>query len=379
MDKTNAQRSQLRAHEGLIAETQVPMDAFASDPSRGGSAGYPLWYRLSCLQKIAQVGLDQAVQELQPCRKTLVTWMARIRPYEQRGGLPRKLIGRDQLLLAIYITAYPDAEIEECAAYKLNNGGGLYSVSTICRRMQEFRLMRKKVSVEAFQAFLPRNILRRDQFFGMPPPLGVNGIQRRRLIDVNECALSIEPTTNRKTAGRSHTTTIRLRKPGHYPKGKKLMVIFFLEPGDPSLHPNQDGSIQNPRRWFYTYEDGGTNSTIFSEKVDLVLQSLEASNRPVDQHRVFLWDNLRSHLTNQVCQTVYARPSPNWFAFVARPPYMPKYGPSEYAFAELGYRLRQNCQDDWTYATLRQEVNQILGPTIGRGGSFDALFQHCGY
>jgi hypothetical protein len=46
----------------------------------------------------------------------LVKWMARICPYEQQGGLPRQLTGRDQLLLAIYITAYPDAEIEECAA-----------------------------------------------------------------------------------------------------------------------------------------------------------------------------------------------------------------------------------------------------------------------
>jgi transposase len=376
MAKTNAERSQRRAHEGQNLETHVPRDTFASDPSRGGSAGYPLWYRLLCIQQIAQVGLDQAVLELRPCRRTLVSWMARIHPYQQKGGKPRQLTGRDQLLLAIYITAYPDAEIEECAAYILNNGGGLHSVSTICRRMQELRLTRKRASIEAFQAFLPRNILRRDQFFGMPPPLGVSGIQRRRLIDVDECSISIEQT-NRKT-GRSHTT-IRLRKPGHYVKGKKLTVIFFLEPGDPSLPPNQDGSIQNPRRWFYTFEDGGTTSEIFSANVDLVLQSLEASNRPVDQHRVLLWDNLRSHLTNQVHQTVYARPSPNWFEFVARPPYMPKYGPSEYAFAELGHRLRQNCQNDWTYATLRQEVNQILGATIGRGGSFDALFQHCGY
>ena len=218
MAETNAQRSQRRAHEGLIVETGVSRDTFASDPSLGGSAGFPLWYRLICLQKIAQVGLDQAVQELEPCRRTLVTWMARIHPHEQRGGLQRRLTGRDQLLLAIYMTAYPDAEIEECAAYILNSGGGLHSVSTICRRMQELKLTRKRASIEAFQAFLPRNILRRDQFFGLPPPLGVNGIERRRLIDVDECSISIEQTNRR--SGRAHTT-IRVRKPGHYVKGKK--------------------------------------------------------------------------------------------------------------------------------------------------------------
>jgi hypothetical protein len=101
--------------------------------------------------------------------------MTRINPYEQKGGQPRQLIGRDQLLLAIYMTAYPDAEIEGCAAYILNNGGGLHSASTISRRMQELRLTRKRASIEAVQAFLPCNILRRDQF-GLPPPLGVNGI-----------------------------------------------------------------------------------------------------------------------------------------------------------------------------------------------------------
>jgi hypothetical protein len=293
MAETNAQRSQRRAHEGQSLETHVPRDTFASDPSRGGSAGYPLWYRLVCIQKVTQVGLAQVVQEHPPCRRTLQNWMDRIHPYKQKRGQPKQLIGRDQLLLAIYMTAYPDTKIEEFAAYILN-GGGLHSTSTISRRMQELRLTRKRASIEAFQVFLPRNILKRDQFFGLLPPLGVNGIERRRLIDVDECLISIEQTNRR--SGRAHTT-IQVQKPGHYVKGKKLTVIFFLEPGDPTLQANQDGSIQNPRRWFYAFEDGGTTSEIFSAKVDLVLQLLEASNWLVDQRRILLWDYLRSHLT----------------------------------------------------------------------------------
>jgi hypothetical protein len=50
------------------------------------------------------------------------------------------LIGRDQLLLAIYMMAYPNAEIKECVAYILNNDG-LHSTSTISRRMQELPLL----------------------------------------------------------------------------------------------------------------------------------------------------------------------------------------------------------------------------------------------
>jgi transposase len=334
MAESNRQRSQRRAVEGLTAETQVPKDVFEADPSHGG-IGYPLWYRLHCLDRVAAIGLDETVQEQKPSRKTLTNWMARVHPYERKGGHQRQLVGQDQLLMVIYLTAYPDAELEELAAYIVNNGGELHSTSTICRRLKELKLTRKKASIEAYQAFHPRNILRRDQFFGLPPPLGVNGIERRRLIDADECAVSIDQTNRR--FGRAHST-IRVRKPGHYTKGKKLTIILFFEPGDPTLPANVDGSIENPRRWFFTFEDGGMTSEIFSEKVDTVLQSLEASNRPVDQHRILMWDNLRSHLTNQVYQTVYTRQSPNRFDMVPCPPYMPKYGPTEYAFAELGFR-----------------------------------------
>ena len=139
-----------------------------------------------------------------------------------------------------------------------------------------------------------------------------------------------------------------------------------------------DGSVENPRRWFFMFEDGGTTSELFSEKVDTVLRSLEASTRQLDMHRVLMWDNLRSHLTNQVYQTVYIRPSPNKFEIVPRPPYMPKYGPTEYAFAELGFRLRQNCQPDWNFDNLHQHVINVLS-SIGRNGSFDSLYEHCGY
>jgi transposase len=269
------------------------------------------------MDRVAAVGLEQAANEVHPHKDTLANWLARVHPYDRKGGQPRRLVGRDQLLMVIYLTAYPDAELEEIAAYIVNNGGDLHSNSTICRRLKELKLTRKKASVEAYQAFNPVNIVRRDQFFSLPPPLGVNGIQRRRLIDADECSISIDQTNRR--FGRAHTT-IRVRKPGHYVKGKKLTIILFLEPGDPTLPANMDGSVQNPRRWFFTFEDGGTSSELFSQKVDTVLQTLEASTREVDMHRVLMWDNLRSHLTNQVYQTIYARPSPKQFEIVPLPP-----------------------------------------------------------
>jgi hypothetical protein len=57
---------------------------------------------------------------------------------------------------------------------------------------------------------------------------------------------------------------------------------------------------------------------------------------------------------------------------------MPKYGPIEYVFAELGGRLQQLVQPEWNFAILRQVVTNILSE-LGKNGGFDATFAHCGY
>jgi hypothetical protein len=210
----------------------------------------------------------------------------------------------------------------------------------------------------------------------LPPPLGVNGLERRSLVDADECAIFLETVNRRK--GLAHTT-IRVRKPGHYGKGKKLTVILFIEPGDPALPANVAGSIAYPRRWFQFLEEGGTTAEVFAANVDTVLTSMEGSGLNVDQLRTLMWDNLRSHLAPLVIQTVYLRqPTNSLFRCVPRPPYMPKYGPIEYAFAELGGRLQQLVQPNWNFAILRQVVTNILSE-LGRNGGFDATFAHCGY
>jgi len=107
------------------------------------------------------------------------------------------------------------------------------------------------------------------------------------------------------------------------------------------------------------------------------MNDMESSNLPVDQDRIFLFDNLRSHLTNQVQVTVHVRPSPNRFQTVPRPPYMPKYGPTEYVFAEVGAELAERVQPHWDMNILEQNVVDILS-RMGRDGTFQRIFQHCG-
>lgn len=133
----------------------------------------------------------------------------------------------------------------------------------------------------------------------------------------------------------------------------KITVILAVEPGDPTIPAHLDSSLENPRRWFWILDDAdGTSEDLFSRFVDHVLNRLEATTHQVDDHRICLWDNLRSHLGPTVYNTVYGRATPNTFSFIARPPYQPKYGPTEYMFAELTNRLQQRVQAEWTNDNL---------------------------
>lgn len=376
-DESNKKKRKQRSERGLHRELRVVRDTHDSDPSRGGSKGYPLWFRLDCIERVQNVGLEGAAPNLKPCLKTLENWMGRITPYEMIGGRERTaLVGRDQLLLTFYFWIYPDAELDEAAAFIVNNGGDVYSRQIISKRLKELRISGKVASVEAFQAFYPQNILKKERFFNLQRPMGVNGVSRALLIDADECGVSLEKTNRKK--GRAHTS-IRVRKRGHYTKGRKVTVILFVEPGDPNLPAMQDGSITNPRRWFYLFDEAGTTEELFAECVEDVLQTLETSGNADDKNRVLLWDNLRSHLTDLIYNTVYVRNDPqSSFDITPRPPYMPKYGPTEYIFAELSARLQQRSNPEWTFATLKDEIRDILS-NLGRNGHLNRTFEHCGY
>jgi transposase len=158
-------------------------------------------------------------------------------------------------------------------------------------------------------------------------------------------------------------------------------VICGIEPGDPTLPPNVDGSIvQHPRHWFKVNGNAGTNQVAFAEFCEYMLTDIETNPTPNgnDNDRLLMWDNLGSHLTLLVYQTVQGRPTANVFEIVRRPPYQPKYGPIEYIFCERGDQLRKNSQEDWTHLTLKNEIENILS-AIGRDGKFDHTFVHCGY
>jgi hypothetical protein len=138
------------------------------------------------------------------------------------------------------------------------------------------------------------------------------------------------------------------------------------------------GSIRRPRRWFTVNHIADTNQVTFVAFCDNLLTDIETHPCPGgnDDYRILMWDNLGSHLTPLVYQTVQGRPSPNVFEIVKRPPYQPKYGPMEYIFCELGDQLRKLSCENWTHQQLKHEIEQILS-SIGRDGKFDNTFAHC--
>ena len=90
----------------------------APHPFLGGT-GYPIWYREQQLEKW-NAGKVTDVSE-----SSLFRWSGRLEPYRQTGNRERsQIIGTELLNLVTYITAWPDATLDEMAAFIFNEGGG---------------------------------------------------------------------------------------------------------------------------------------------------------------------------------------------------------------------------------------------------------------
>ena len=128
----------------------------APPPRFGGSGGYPVWYREIQLQRF------NAGEAIDVSLASIYRWADRLEPFRQTGNRERTtIIGADLLSLVTYITAWPDATLDEMVVFIYNEGGGLYS--------------RQRIS----QWLLPKATRRNNQMFSfecgdsgiVPPPL----------------------------------------------------------------------------------------------------------------------------------------------------------------------------------------------------------------
>ena len=162
-------------------------------PRRGGSRGYPV-----CMRE-EQLALAAAGQPTTVCARTIQRWQQRLIPHRQTGNRENSVLrGLHQILLSTYVFAHPEATADEIATFIANSSDGtIYSRQAISTRLKQLGLSRKRASMEANQASLPRNMLLREMFWNMPTPAGIFGTPRRVLIDVDEAGFTLEKVNRR--------------------------------------------------------------------------------------------------------------------------------------------------------------------------------------
>ena len=355
-----------RANLGLSRQLEQTRRE-APHPFHGGR-GYDTWYRREQLDKAA-VGADVDVS-LSSIRR----WRERLEPYRATGNKAReKIVGVDLINLVTFLRAWPESQLEEMAVFLYNEGGPLYSVDVISKRLAELEITKKRASTEAYQAQREDVQFRVWSFFNCPSPLGIFQVPRRKLIDVDEFGITMEKCN--RTGGWA-LSVFRVRKDGHYHFGAKITVLFAIEPGDPRLPPHVRGSVQRPQRWIRCIQGCGTTINIFRDFCDHICMEIEHFGvEGTDDHRIFIWDNLAAHHSAYVHQTVTGRDGPCQFSIVARPQYHPKFGPIEYKICELTNILRMRKQPNWTMQTLENEIYAAAASIE----TFDSTFVHCGY
>jgi hypothetical protein len=266
------QCAQARRDLGLSRELQQVRTA-SSDPARGGSRGYDDWYRIDQLERHA------AGEDVRVSASSVACWRVRLQCHHMTGGCDRLVIvGQDQLLLCLCLFIYPEAlQADEIAMFIYKNGGDVYERSVVSRRLKDLQLTGKCASTEAYQAFTPRNLLKRRLFFTREPPLGILNQPRRRCVDFDEMGITIQRCTRTK----GHTIVgIHVRKPGHYDRGRKLTVLFALEPRNPNLQPQVDDSIERPHRWIWIREISGTDAITYYSFCDYMCTDIKATQSP---------------------------------------------------------------------------------------------------
>ena len=101
------------------------------------------------------------------------------------------IVGADQFLAVICMTIWPDSTTDGITTFIYNEGGGVHTRDQVSRRLKDMDVTWKVESTEAYEAFSPECLLCTERFWNRPPLLGVVRIDRRRLIIVDEFAVSL--------------------------------------------------------------------------------------------------------------------------------------------------------------------------------------------
>ena len=98
-----------RAELGFLRQLEQPRRIMP--PPRIGGSGYPVWYRETQLKRF------HAGEATEVSLRSIGRWDVHLEPYHHTGKRPRTtVVGVDLLNLVTYITAWPDATLNEMVA-----------------------------------------------------------------------------------------------------------------------------------------------------------------------------------------------------------------------------------------------------------------------
>ena len=301
-----------------------------------------------------------------PSRSTESRWLHRLittgdtRAYRRTGQQRAEVLCRDDLLyLALYRICFPKATAAELNAflYRANYGNinfRFYSNSQITEAELKIFLSRKKGSTTAYQALLPINIQKRDNFYNLPHPLGIADIRRDDMIDLDECGLFVE-SSDRKW-GKTYIGK-RCRQAGPYQKSCKYTLLLAISGDD----------VAN--RWYDMWKEGGTTNDRMITFIERILQDIGPGTP--QRRRCFTMDNLSSHHADQVAAMIHA--AGHRLAF--RAPYYAVDGPIEYTFNTIQGMLAIAMYEIRTEQDLVHQVQRAIQSIQ----TFAPYFVHCGF
>ena len=136
-------------------------------PWLGGTRGYDVHWREDQVRN-ASVGLP-----VRACRMSIWNWNQRMDPFRMTGNKENDtLTGIYQILLLIFLMAYPEARTAEVRAFVANTSNGrVFSRGQVSCRLAELEITRKRASTEAYQAYTAINLHKRDVFLRIIFPL----------------------------------------------------------------------------------------------------------------------------------------------------------------------------------------------------------------
>ncbi len=360
--------AQMHQQSGISRVLEVPRDIqFLAHPSVGGSRGYGIHTR-EMMVKLRKSGNPVP----QTMIRSILRWVQHIVPHRMTGNKPNVgLTGKYLFLLVLFKLIWTHLTYYECIAFIANKANivKIFNKKNISWALCGLGYTSKVMSTVTYQAFMQRNLLRRRLFWNEPWPIGIHGMPRRSLIDIDEFGLHLN-AANKKY--RSSCCGLKICKPGNYDRGKfKLKIILAVEADDPAVANGLVGSLTVPRVWARISDEAGTTTEAYVNSICHVMDTYDAVADPTLRQAI-IHNNLTSHKLPEVYKAVRLRSH----CVVCRPPYQPQDSPVEFGINQVCSRLEKHWSEVSDLQMMRAVIEHIIDNDIS---NLEETFVYCGY